>query len=293
MPSGRIMVAFGYHGDSFHGSQIQPDIRTVEGSLQKALKNLTWWSDGCLEICSRTDAGVSVRMNLACINLPNTIMQKVGYKSMARAINDQLPVGMVIWHVKKVSAKTRSRKANSRHYLYRMDAIEEWPHLPNAELMKAACSAIEGRHNFTNLCKLEGDLNPNRIIDKCTPWLDSNNQIIGISVKSRAFLWNQVRRIASAISGVVSGRITLDKLQSALNNPDISVDLGRANSDGLILWSISHDEVDGIINSSFPDGIKFTKRPDDSREYFRWLSLLKFENAAFLEREWLIRLKLK
>ncbi len=286
------MVAFGYHGDSFHGSQIQPDIRTVEGSLKTALKRLTWWSDNCLEICSRTDAGVSVRMNLACINLPSSVAKNVSYKSMARAINDQLPVGMVIWYIKKVPPLTRSRKANSRQYLYRLATIEEWPKNPDLELMTSACSVIEGRNNFTNLCKLEGDLNPDRIIDECLPWFDSNGEVIGISVKARAFLWNQVRRIASAVSGVVSGRVSLDELKSALENPHIPVDLGRANSDGLILWSISHDEIDGIIDSKFPDNTHFTSRPIDQREYNRWLSLLKYETSAFLEREWLIRVNL-
>jgi tRNA pseudouridine38-40 synthase len=278
------MVAFGYHGDSFHGSQIQPDIRTVEGSLQKALKRLTWWTKGCLEICSRTDAGVSVRMNLACINLPTSVANKVSFKSMARAINDQLPVGMIIWYIQKVPQSTRSRKANSRHYLYRLGSVEEWPLNPNMELMKSACSIIEGRNNFTNLCKLEGDLNPDRIIDECTPWVDSNGNIIGISVKARAFLWNQVRRIASAIAGVVSGRISLDALQSALSNPHIPVDFGRANSDGLILWSISHDEIDEIIDSSFPDATLFTPRPADQREYNRWLSLLRYDFSIVRKR---------
>ncbi|MBT4803001.1 MAG: hypothetical protein HOJ64_05050 [Euryarchaeota archaeon] len=292
MSSGRVMVAFGYHGDAFHGSQIQPDIRTVEGSLQKALKRLTWWSEGCLEICSRTDAGVSVRMNLACISLPSSVAEKVSHKSMVRAINDQLPVGMVIWHIHNVPKLTRSRKANSRHYIYRLGTIEEWPLNPDLELMKSACSIIEGRNNFTNLCKLEGDLNPDRVIDECSPWIDSNGKIIGISVKARAFLWNQVRRIASAIAGVVSGRVSLDELQSALSNPHIPVDLGRANSDGLILWAISHDEIDNLIASDFPENMYFTPRPEDHREYFRWLSLLKYETAAFLERQWLVRIKL-
>ena len=253
------MVAFGYHGDSFHGSQIQPDIRTVEGSLQKALKRLTWWSEGCLEICSRTDAGVSVRMNLACISLPSSVAEKVSHKSMVRAINDQLPVGMVIWHMHNVPKLTRSRKANSRHYIYRLGTIEEWPLNPDLELMKSACSIIEGRNNFTNLCKLEGDLNPDRIIDECSPWIDSNGKIIGIS---------------------------------ALSNPHIPVDLGRANSDGLILWAISHDEIDNLVLSDFPENMFFTPRPEDHREYFRWLSLLKYETAAFLERQWLVRIKL-
>ena len=292
MPSGRGIVAFGYHGDCFHGSQIQPDIRTVEGSLQKALKKLTWWSEGCLEICSRTDAGVSVRMNLACITLPKSLIKQVPPKSMLRAINDNLPTGMVMWHVREVPLNTRSRKANYRHYLYRLEAVDDWPYFPEKNLIEEACSAIQGRHDFTNLCKIEGDINPIRIIDECSPWVDSSGKIIGISVKARAFLWNQVRRIASAVSGVVSGRITLEDLISALENPDVPVDLGRANSDGLILWSISHDEIDGKVNSIIPE-IDFTKRPADTREYVRWLSLMRHEMAAFLEREWLIRLKLE
>jgi hypothetical protein len=91
---------------------------------------------------------------------------------------------------------------------------------------------------------------------------------------------------------VVSGRVSLDELQSALSNPHIPVDLGRANSDGLILWAISHDEIDNLIASDFPENMYFTPRPEDHREYFRWLSLLKYETAAFLERQWLVRIKL-
>ena len=231
-------------------------------------------------------------MNLACITLPKSLIKQVPPKSMLRAINDNLPTGMVMWHVQEVPLNTRSRKANYRHYLYRLEAVDDWPYFPEKNLIEEACSAIQGRHDFTNLCKIEGDINPIRIIDECSPWVDSSGKIIGISVKARAFLWNQVRRIASAVSGVVSGRITLDDLISALENPDVSVDLGRANSDGLILWSISHDEIDGKVNSIIPE-INFTKRPEDTREYVRWLSLMRHEMAAFLEREWLIRLKLE
>ena len=43
----RLVLCFGYLGDKFHGSQLQPDVRTVQGELEKALKKLEWLdSDG-------------------------------------------------------------------------------------------------------------------------------------------------------------------------------------------------------------------------------------------------------
>ena len=81
LESDRVMVAFGYHGDAFHGSQVQPGIRTVEGSLRLALERLGWWSENCLEISSRTDAGVSVRMNLARIDLPSSVSGSIEEES--------------------------------------------------------------------------------------------------------------------------------------------------------------------------------------------------------------------
>ena len=88
MDSGRVMVALGYHGDSFHGSQTQPGIRTVEGSLVKALDRLGWWSKNCLEMSSRTDAGVSVRMNLVRIDLPSEVAGSIQRTNLLRALND-------------------------------------------------------------------------------------------------------------------------------------------------------------------------------------------------------------
>ena len=287
--SDRFLVAIGYHGPSFHGSQVQKDVGTVEGSLRQALRRLTWWSDGCLEMSSRTDAGVSVRMNLARIDLPKPVSEKANEESIIRALNDNLPVGAVAISANRAPADTKVRYAESRRYLYRLEAIEEWPSESDPDLMSDACSLIEGVNDFSNLCRMDIGVDPIRTVESCVPWLSDDGRVIGFSIQAKSFIWNQVRRIASAFSGIASGRIGISDLESALSMPEVSVDLGRAPSEGLVLWEISHDDFESPFSDELPSPAAFSRRPSDSRDYRRWLSMSQYEMGALLEREWLSR----
>ena len=288
--SDRFLVALGYHGDSFHGSQIQPDVGTVEGSMRSALRRLSWWSEGCLEMSSRTDAGVSVRANLARVDLPRSVSAKISPDSIVRALNDHLPRGAVAISANLAPHNSRVRYADSRSYLYRLETIEEWPSECEFEAILEACSLVEGQHDFTNLSRLESDTDPIRTVDRCIPWTSDDGRLIGFSIQAESFIWNQVRRIASAFAGIASGRISILDLESALNSPEVSVDLGRAPSEGLVLWNISHRDFDSPFSGEMPTSTKFSVRPRDPREYRRWLSLSKYEIGLMLEREWMSRL---
>jgi len=288
--SDRFLVALGYHGNSFHGSQVQPDVGTVEGSLQRALRRLTWWSEGCLEMSSRTDAGVSVRMNLARIDLPKPVSQKASQDSIVRALNDHLPVGAVAISANRAPSDSKVRYAESRRYLYRLEAIEEWPFENDADVISEACSIIEGENDFTNLSKLVDGVDPVRIVEECTPWLAEDGRVIGFSIQAKSFIWNQVRRVASAFSGIASGRVSTLELESALNYPELEVDLGRGPAEGLVLWSINHSDLKSSFSDDLPSPASFSRRPRDPRDYRRWLSMSQYEMGALLEKEWLARL---
>ena len=289
MQSDRFLVAIGYHGHAFHGSQIQPDVRTVEGSMRQALQRLTWWSDGCLEMSSRTDAGVSVRANLARIDLPTSVSEKASEKSIVSALNDHLPVGAVALSANRAPADSRVRYVDFRRYLFRLETIEEWPSDPDPVQLAEACSIVEGEHDFTNLSKTEDDRDPVRVVQECSSWVSGDGRPVGFSIKAPSFVWNQVRRIASAFSGIASGRIGVSDLEGALRNPSVNVDLGRAPPEGLVLWSISHPDFQMPLADEPPAVTSFSVRPDDSREYRRWLSMAGYEMSALLEREWLAR----
>ena len=258
--------------------------------MRDALRRLSWWSEGCLEMSSRTDAGVSVRMNLARIDLPRSVSEKISPDSIVRALNDHLPKGAVAISANRAPHNSRVRYADLRSYLYRLDTIEEWPSEFEYDSILEACSLVEGQHDFTNLSRLESDKDPIRTVDRCIPWTSDDGRLIGFSIQAKSFIWNQVRRIASAFAGIASGRISILDLESALNSPEVTVDLGRAPPEGLVLWNISHKDFESPFSGEVPISTTFSIRPSDPREYRRWVSLSKYEIGLVLEREWMTRL---
>ncbi len=285
-----MMVAFGYHGSGFHGSQIQPDVRTVQGEFVKALRRLGWWSEGCIDLSSRTDAGVSVRMNLAVITLPDSLRTSLTGRGFVSAINDHLPGDLVAWRAQWVPEGTRPRSGASRTYVYRCEMVPTWPQQADSDLFAEACSAFVGEHDFTNFCRLDGERSPVRTIDSCEPWTDASGRVVGFSVSGQAFLWNQVRRLASAVQLVLEGEISVDDIRSALENPQAGIDYGRAPGECLILWGLNHIAFDGPADK-VPRVEGFSAAPSGERAHRQWLNLARIENAALLEREWLALIK--
>ena len=281
-----MMVAFGYHGAKFHGSQIQPDVRTVQGELKQAIERLGWWTESCLEMSSRTDSGVSVRMNLATISLPTDIANVIDESSLVSALNDHLPEDIVVWKACRVPEGTRSRIAEKRLYIYRLEMIPGWPYDVEYERFSNACNLFVGQHDFTNFCRLDSGRSPIRNIESCQPWQDSSGRIVGFTVLAESFLWNQIRRMASSLHKFAKNDIELDEIALALEKPEETLDFGLAPADGLILWSLGHRdfshkfEIPNII-----EGISIP--PKGKRAHKQWLNLAKMENSSILEREWL------
>ena len=282
-----FLVAIGYHGKNFHGSQIQPKVRTVQGTLIDALKEIGWWSEGCLWIFSRTDSGVSVRMNLIRLELPDGITNSIEGYSVVRALNDRLPDDIVAWGARKVSSITSSRPIISRKYFYRCEVMKNWPQDVDINLLEEACKIFVGRHDFTNLCRLEEGKDPVRSVINCEPWLDHSGRPIGISVKAESFLWNQVRRMASAITGVVSGEFELELVANALKNPQTPIDMGMGASIGLLLWEIEHISLEGLGIGSTPDTRFFSKPPLSIRHHKIWMNLNSLEMSTMINSEWI------
>ncbi len=288
----RIVVALGYRGDDFHGAQFQPDVDTVQGTLEKALKDLSWCDADVthpVRLASRTDTGVHVRMNLASFDVKEALWQRVGPGRVLLALNDRLPESLVVWAATPVSTSVRVRNVRRREYLYRLQPLPRWPVDMTKEQLARWCRLFEGGHDLTNFCRVEEDRSTLRTILLCEPWTDAEGSVLGFRIAAESFLWNQVRRIAAALHGLATGKVQTAEVLRALHRPDEKADLGLAPAEWLMLWSMQHPEVD--LGERLDEGAEMSwSRPpgdDDDRMHERWQTVARNEIALMMHRDWI------
>ena len=116
----KLAFRIGYLGNGFHGSQIQPDVKTVQGELVRVFQSLKWIDENNTEhnlvLSSRTDAGVNVRVNGGAVTIKKVLWDSLGAKKMIRAIDDRLCEGISFLDVIQVADDWNPRLAQFRVY---------------------------------------------------------------------------------------------------------------------------------------------------------------------------------
>ncbi len=170
-----IWLKVAYLGWAFHGSQIQPNAKTVEGELLRALSELGWLEKR-IGFASRTDAGVSALENIFAYH---------GTFEAFWKINKKLS-NIAVWGF--AEAKTNPRRAKLRVYRYflpknySIDGIKEF----------------EGTHDFRAFSKARrGTV---RTIEKID--VKDLGIVWAIDFYAKSFLWNQIRRIIGFVTGL-------------------------------------------------------------------------------------------
>jgi tRNA pseudouridine38-40 synthase len=102
-----------------------------------------------------------------------------------------------------------------------------------------ASECFTGEQNFSNFAKLESFKDPIRKIDNIV--FDFKDDFIVIDFFAQTFLWNQIRRIISALIKIGNGKLEKKQIYIALENPDIKADFGLAPAEPLILKDIFYD----------------------------------------------------
>ena len=284
-----MFFRIGYLGDAFHGSQIQPDVRTVQGELIRVFRSLKWLTgpkeDQLLVLSSRTDAGVHVRINGGIVDLDRALWDALSPRKMIRAVDDRLDGNIAFLTVEEVEASFNPRMALHRTYRYRLEAMEFWVE-PQHEAFRRWLDLFVGTYDARNFARLEEGKNPIRTVLETKPWMDGE-RLIGFEVTGEAFLWNQVRRMANALFRLAVGELDENEIQEAIEQPMVPVDFGVAPPEWLVLWGVAWEraplpeESHSTVFSAPPTG-----RTAERTRNGRWRQAAQHELKSMLYNEW-------
>ena len=284
-----MFFRIGYLGDGFHGSQIQPDVRTVQGELIRVFRSLKWLTgpkkEQLLVLSSRTDAGVHVRINGGIVDIEKSLWDALSPRKMIRAIDDRLDSNIAFLTVEPVDSDFNPRMALHRTYRYRLEAMEFWVE-PDHEAFARWLSHFVGTYDARNFARLEEGKNPVRTVLAAQPWMDSG-RLMGFEIKGEAFLWNQVRRVANALFRLSVGDLEEEDVVQAIQLPLTPVDFGVAPPEWLVLWGVAWDiaplpEDHGTSTFTPPP----TGRTAERTRKGRWQHAAQHELKAMLYNEW-------
>lgn len=222
----RVAVKVGYDGRRFHGSQVQPGMRTVHGALAQALQEMGHDAPRILW-AGRTDAGVSAAGNVAVFETP------LAPASLLPGLSFRLEDAWA-WAWAEVPDAFEPRHARRRRYRYFLRTQAD------ASALADALGLFEGTHDFTGFCKLEPDVDPRRTILATSA--KREGPFVVLDVEGESFLWNQVRRMVAAAERVAAGSLAVREVEAALAK-GARADHGTAAAEPLLLVDVEYDGI--------------------------------------------------
>lgn len=237
-----IKISYQYDGSSFFGFQRQPNRRTVQGEMEKALASILQHSIDLIS-SGRTDRGVHALEQVSnCKTERNIPLEKLSY-----ALSRALPQDILLLGCEEVGVDFHARfSAKRRAYLYKMT----WEKNPFRRRYESLVKKIEeperfqkilesylGKHNFQNFrLQDEAYANPWREIYEIR--VRANEDGLEIEIHANAFLKSQIRIMLGTALQVYFGRVEEDRIQKMLNQPEEEFPKYLAGGEGLYLYQI-------------------------------------------------------
>jgi tRNA pseudouridine38-40 synthase len=242
-----VLLRLSYDGAGFSGAaDLPPPARTVVGELRAALARCGEVG-ACVDVLSRTDAGVHARGQVAVV----TGLLRLTPARAAVALAAQLPEDLAVTGARPGDAAT----ALSKRYVYRLD-LGPWPdplarryawrppHGVDRGRLVDAVACCVGHFDGRAFVR-RGD---ERAHGDAVPWrvtradVSGEGAAVAVTVEGPAFFYRQVRSLVGAAVCVARGGASLDDLRAALEGIAGPVSAQQAPAWGLCL---DHIEVEG------------------------------------------------
>lgn len=275
----RLKLEFAYDGTDFAGWAKQPDQRTVQGEILRALSNVFEQHPDSFElvVAGRTDAGVHAAAQVAHLDLTTAQFEGPG-RNLRQRLNSLLDSDIRIYSVQLAPAGFDARfSAIYRRYVYRIadgsaaqNPVESrntlflWKHLDLLAMQDAAQELI-GLGDFASFCKPRpGSTTIRELKHIKLRRLYSRGNLIEIELKADAFCHNMVRSIVGALVAVGDGRATRADIARLFARNDRVGSYKVVSAHGLTLAEIGYPADEKLAFQA--ENAKALRTLDDSDE---------------------------
>jgi tRNA pseudouridine38-40 synthase len=248
----RLALGLQYDGSAFHGWQTQPDGRTVQDVLERALAQLA--GGAVPTICAgRTDAGVHATFQVIHIEPPTARP----LAAWVRGVNSHLPRAVAVRWAVPVPASFHARfSATARRYDYwllndpvRSPLLERrcgWLARPlEIEAMRQAAALLVGRHDFSAFrsaeCQAASPVRELRLLS-----IDRFGALLRFRLQANAFLHHMARNVVGTLVYVGLGRQPPQWAGEVLRSRDRAAAAPTFDAAGLYLTGVEYDPAFGL-----------------------------------------------
>ena len=243
----RYFVELRYDGVNYCGWQRQPDMPTVQQTIEAALTKLLRYP---IEIvgAGRTDTGVNASYYVAHFDTTEAIdIAMVLYK-----LNMMLPKDIAIYSIVEVDGSAHARfDAKEREYTYFISSVKNpfrrhsaWLYyvLLDVEKMNLAAAKLLEYSDFTSFAKLNSNNKTNICHIMEARWNVEADGVLRFTIRADRFLRNMVRSIVGTLVDVGRGRYSVEEFCQIVEAKDLSRSSAGAPSQGLFLSDVVYNK---------------------------------------------------
>lgn len=238
----RYKLTIEYDGSSYCGWQKQPNAKTVEGQIEKALHQFLGKPVDVIGQ-GRTDSGVHAEGQTAHFNYPEAL----DLYAVRSAFLGILPHDISVWKVEEVSPDFHARfHATGRRYRYQI-ALRPKPLLRtttemvlsdlNIDAMQKCVEEVNGVHHFDSFTKPDNETK-NSICEVIRSELLQKDGLLVYYIEANRFVRHMVRRLVGTMIQVGQGKRSVDEFIKMIREPDQQKNGHGAAAKGLILEEV-------------------------------------------------------
>lgn len=222
----RYKMIVAYDGTNYNGFARQPEVTTIQGTLEKAISKIT--QEEVLTLgAGRTDRGVHAKGQCCTFDSET----KIPTVKLARAINSQLPPDIVVKSVEEVEGSFHPRfGAKRKTYRYQIltSPMEDpflyrytlhYPYPIHVDKMQEAANHMIGEHDFACFCA-SGSTVKDTVRTIYSIEVKQEGDLVWVDVCGNGFLYNMVRIIIGTLLYVNEEKLSTDEISEIITGKD-------------------------------------------------------------------------